>query len=70
MTDRDEGYLQALKDAQETVRQMVSEHGASPESKDGMRRVAAFVDGLIKTKVQRHGDHEAQDAPDPIGGSF
>ena len=70
MTDYEAGYLQALKDVQGAVGQMVSDHGTSPDGKIEMLDVESFLDSLIKTKVKRHQEHNIQDAADLIGGSF
>lgn len=70
MTEYEAGYLRALKDVQITVRQMVNNLGSSPEGRMELLGVVSLLDGLIKTKVQRHGDYGDRDAPDPVSGSF
>lgn len=70
MTDHDAGYLQALQDVQEAVRQMVNDLGSSPEGKAELGHVMWFLDDLIRAMNKRHGDHNDQDAPDPLSGGF
>lgn len=58
MTEYEAGYLQALKDVQITTRHMVSQTDA-PEGKIELLGVVSFLEGLIQTKVERHGDPDA-----------
>lgn len=70
MTDREAGYLKALKDVQDTVRQMVNDLGSSPEGKVDLLGVVSFLADLIKAKEGRQDDDGSQEAPDPLSGSF
>ena len=70
MTDHDAGYVQALKDVRDTVCRMVNDLGATPENKDGMRRVVSYLADLIQSKEGGQGTSDADDAPDPLSGSF
>ena len=62
MTSYEAGYLQALKDARVTARQMVADLGASPEGKVELLGMISFLTDLIDAKVVRHGDHGTEGA--------
>ncbi|WP_264046161.1 hypothetical protein [Methylobacterium flocculans] len=64
MTSYEAGYLQALKDAQITARQLVADLGASPEGKVELLGMISFLTNLIDDKVARQGDHGTEGASD------
>ena len=70
MTDHDAGYVQALMDMQMAIRRMVNDLGTSSEGKIELLGVVSFLDTMIKTKMKPAVDHDGQDAPDPLSGSF
>ncbi len=61
MTRYEAGYLQALKDARVTARQMVADTDV-PEGKIELLAMVSFLTGLIDAKVARHGDHDTDGA--------
>ena len=70
MTDYEAGYLQALRDTQLVVRQMVNDPNASPAGKNEMLRVVSFLDGVIRINERGHATSDATNAPNPLGSSF
>ncbi|MCJ2036407.1 hypothetical protein [Methylobacterium sp. J-068] len=61
MTRYEAGYLQALKDTRVTARQMVADTDV-PEGKIELLAMVSFLTGLIDAKVERHGNHDADEA--------
>ncbi len=62
MTEREAGYLQALRDVQEAVRQVGDDLGSSPNDGAAMLGIASLLSGWINIRLARHGDHLAEGA--------
>ena len=68
MTGYDAGYLQALKDVEITVCQMVSDLDSSPKDKTELFNVISFLAGLIQARVERYGDPDSEEAGNENAG--
>ena len=56
MTEREAGYLQALRDVQEAVRQIGDDLGSSPNDGAAMLGIASLLSGWIDIRLARHGN--------------
>lgn len=66
MAEYEAGYLQALTE----VRTKVREIGDGQEGSPLLSQILAFLNEMIATGKERHAGRAAEDAPDPLSGSF